>query len=81
MQWLYLISNRLKKTLDSDFIEFGSAYSILGSNSGEYEEYYFLGNNAVYYGREPSIFRRNEVPPSSGSEVGQTRSQHEVEQE
>jgi hypothetical protein len=69
------------KTLDYYFIESGSAYSSLGSDRGNYEQYYFLGCNAEYYGRRPSIFCSKEVPPSSGSKIGQTSNQKEVEQE
>jgi hypothetical protein len=40
---------------------------IWGSHSGSYEEYYLLGCNAVYSVENQSMFGRNILPPSSGS--------------
>jgi hypothetical protein len=40
-------------------------YGICGCLSGDYEQYYFLGHNAIWSIKSQPTFQRNISPPSS----------------
>jgi hypothetical protein len=51
---------------------------ILGSHSGDYEEFYLLGYNDVSSVESQQTFRRNMSPPSSESKNNPSKKQAEL---